>query len=191
MSEYRGNLYIFVETLAEESHAHAATDAGEIFGLRQPGETLWYLNGWAVGKNSRGRYCARTSASKLQTFDTFAAAMDFVRKKRKARPLETFYLVYDLDGQKSIVTSLEQIRQIDGFLGGLESRTLDALGQYPILDTLAEKVGKIVATNALVLLRTHAEEGEAAARARFSPATYERLWQVLQEAALVEGVAPA
>lgn len=189
MAEYRGNLYIFRDEQEEEASSASSALEGDVFARRNPGDALWYLYGWAVGKNARGQYCSRTSTSKLRAFETFAAAMDFVRQKRKSRPLERFYLVYEVDGRKTIVNSLEQIQQLDSQPLTQEPRTLHDLGQYPLLDQLTEKVGKIVATNALVLLRTHAQEGEAAARERFSPATYERLWQVLQEAALVGGSA--
>lgn len=187
MAEYQGKLYIFVDHLQEPECACPAAEPGNVFEMRSPGETLWYLNGWAVGKSAQNRYCARTSVSKQRSFDTFSEAMDFVRRKRKARPKDNFYLIYELDGRKSIVTSLEQIQNQDKRHADLEGHGLSELGDSPKLKTLTEKVGKIVATNAMVLSRTLAKEGEAAARARFSAATYERLQQVLQEAALMEG----
>lgn len=189
MAEFRGNLYIYVDAFREAESAVSATASDDVFGAGAPGEMLWYLNGWAVGKNARGSYCGRTSVSKLRTFGTFAEAMDFVRQKRKTRPAEQFHLVYESDGRKSIVTSLEQIQRLDGHQDrpalGADGNPADT----PELEALAQKVGKIVATNALVLLRTLTQEGESAARTRFSSATYERLWRVLQEAQLVEGCA--
>ncbi|TRZ99828.1 MAG: hypothetical protein D4R84_01315 [Rhodocyclaceae bacterium] len=187
MAEYRGNLYIFVDEFEADAIATTSRERDDVFGLRDPGEMIWYLNGWAIGKTARGQYCARTSTSKLRTFGTYAEAMDFARKKRKSRPTERFHLVYEVDGRKSLVTSLEQILQADGQLTGPEHRMLHGLAEHPELDTLTERVGMIVASNALELLRTLTNEGESAARERFSTATYQRLWQVLQEAALVQG----
>lgn len=186
MAEYRGSLYIFVDQSDDNEREPSGYEAGDIFGGRNPGEMLWFMHGWAVGKSARSQYCARTSTSKLRCFDTFAQAMDFARKKRKNRPTESFHLVYEVDGQKAIVTSLEQIQQCDGRLIPLENGTLGEDGDHPELDALSRKVGKIVAMNALLLLRTLAQEGQEAAKVRFSAATYERLWQVLQEASLVE-----
>ena len=193
MAEYQGNLYIFVDQQQQQQQqqepdcARSEIEPGNVFELRTPGESLWYLSGWAVGRSAQNRYCARTSLSKLRNFETFSEAMDFVRSKRKARPWETFHFVYELEGQKSIVTGLEQIQQRDKRRLDPDGHGLSGLVDHQKLETLTEKVGKIVATNALVLFRTLVKEGEAAARARFSAATYERLHQVLLEAALVEG----
>lgn len=160
-------------------------ETGDIFALRAPGEMLWYQTGWAVGRNERGTYCARTSISKMLDFETIASAKDFVRKKHKAKPLDSFYLVYEVDGHKSIITSLEQIQRLDCPTGtGLYvANTWVGADE---LDALAAKVGKIVADNAMVLLSLLKESGETAARERFSHATYDRLWHVLQDAALVD-----
>lgn len=186
MTEFRGTLCIFVDAFQEKEGAPPEGGPDDVFGSRGPGGRLWYLTGWAVGNNARGTYCARTSTSKLRTFATFSAAMEFVRKKRKTRPDERFHLVYEIDGRKSIVTSLEQILRLDGDLARAE-RIPAETERDDALEILAGKVGRIVAGNALELHRIFSREGEAAARMRFSSATYERLWQVLREAALVEG----
>jgi len=186
MAEYQGNLYIFVDARDERMSARPEAEPDDVFALRTPGETLWYRYGWAISKNTQSRYCARTSLSKLRSFETFSEAMDFLRRKRKARPLEDFYLVYELDGSMSIVTSLEQIRQRDKRRLDMDDQDLSGLLDQEKLETLTDKVGKIVATNALVLFKTLVQEGEVAARERFSAATYARLHQALQEAALVE-----
>ncbi|GEM_PF-1930741 len=185
MAEFRGKLHLFVEESQEQKIAASADDSDAIFGSRDVGDMLWYRIGWAVSNNARGTYCARTSTSKLRSFGTFIECMDFVRKKRLSRRKDRFYLVYELDGRKFIVTSLEQILRLDGELDNAESFIPAEAAEDTVLATLTERVGKIVATNALVLLRTLNREGEAAARALFSNATYERLWRVLFEAALV------
>lgn len=187
MAEFRGKLYVFVDKL-EETESSGTTpkkEAGDIFALRAPGEMLWYQTGWAVGRNERGTYCARTSPSKMLSFETFASAKDFVRKKRKARPQDSFYLVYEVDGHKSIVTSLEKIQRLDCPQGSALPVVVAGVGAEE-MSALITKVGKIVAGNAVVLLKLLKEEGEAAARARFSGATYDRLWHVLLDAALVK-----
>lgn len=187
MAEFRGNLYIFVDVPREEDAASAARGSGGIFGDCAPGAMGWYLTGWAIGRNARGSYCARTSVTKLRAFDTFASAMEFARQKRKTRPHERFHLVHDLDGRKCIVTSLEQIKQREGD-NVRDTHLAPADAESPSeLDILTAQVGRIVATNALVLLKTLTQHGEEAARACFSNATYDRLWRVLCDAGLVDG----
>lgn len=189
MTEYRGKLYIFVDKAEDGDSKALETASGDVFAQRNPGEPLWYFNGWGVGANARSQYCARTSTSKLRSFDIYSEAMDFVRKKRKARPSERFFLVYWIDNRKFIVNGLEQIQQIDRDLATVVPLMDDDLGQRVKLETLTQRVGNIVANNALALLRDLARDGEEAARARFSAATYSRLWQVLKEAELVQGSA--
>ena len=184
--EFRGDLYVFVDKLTEAERIALASDHEDIFDQRKPGQLAWYLIGSAVGKSSRGSYCSRTSVSKLRKFSTFAEAMDYVRGRRKSRPLELFHLVYEMGGCKSIVTSLEQIQRLDGVLIDSEQGIPANDAEHESFALLASKVGKIVATNALILLRALAVEGEAVARDRFSGATYDRLWHVLLEAQLVD-----
>lgn len=191
MAEFRGKLYIFVETSQEEETPAHAKDPDDIFGQRDPGDRLWYLIGWAVSDNVRGSYCARTSTSKLRAFGTFIECMDFVRKKRRSRRKATFHPVYEINGRKSIVTSLEQILRLDDDSARTEHSGPSGEAADAVLNALTEKVGKIVAANALALLRTFDREGEAAARSLFSNATYERLWRVLHEAALTDGRHPS
>lgn len=185
MAEFRGKLYVFVDKQQDATDAEPKRESGDIFALRGPGEMLWYLTGWAVGRNERGSYCARTSPGKMRSFETFASAMDFVRKKRKNRPQESFYLVYEVDSRKSIITTLEHIRHLDNPANPTQF-SADPVLNVQELGELAAKVGKIVAANALVLLKILTEDGEEAARARFSGATYDRLWGVLRDAALVK-----
>lgn len=188
VAEFRGRLYIFVDAICVDERAAPALGPGDAFGTRAPGTLLWYMNGWAVGQSARGSYCARTSLTKLRSFATFAAAMDYVHAKRKTRQGEQFHLVYEVDGSRSVVTSLAHIQRLDGSVVGSGAGAGDP--EHPELAALSAKVGQIVASNALLLLRILTREGSAAARARFSAATFERLWRVLEEAALVEGSAP-
>jgi hypothetical protein len=185
MNEFRGHLYIFVDRGQDDVSGLPVTTFDEVFGLCEPGHLRWYLSGWAVSKNSQGQYCSRTSLSKARRFSTFAEAMNYARKKRKTRPKECFHLVYELDAQKSVVTSLEQIVRIDGGLASSEHLHA-APEDDPVLEQIAARTGRIVATNALALLRIFQREGEDGVRARFSRATHERLWGVLQEAGLVD-----
>lgn len=184
MPEFQGKLYIFVDVADTNTAAPSSpSDADDLFSQRAPGDLLWYLIGEAVGNNARGSYCARTSISKLRSFGTFVEASDVVRKKRRGRRDRVFHLVYELRGRKSIVTSLEQILRLDGATAAVTEPT--RLDEGRILATLMEKAGQIVATNALTLLRTLERDGESAARAMFSPATYDRLWTLLRDAELV------
>lgn len=185
VAEFRGSLYVFVDGADDEP----SPASGTVFDSHEPGTLGWYLSGQALGKNARGSYCARTSATKRRRFATFAEAMDTIRAKRKARPQERFYLVYELEGKKAIVSSLEQILRLDGRLPSADKAQAPT-EKHPALDMMSAKVGQIVAANALDLHRILQHEGESVARSRFSPATYDRLWRVLLEAGVVTNEAP-
>ncbi len=188
MSEFRGSLFLFVDAVQSMDDSATPLTFGDAFGRYEPGTLRWYMSGQAVGKNAKGSYCSRTSRSKLRRFLTFAEAMDFTRAKRKARPSERFNLVYEVDGQKRIVVSLAQITRMDGGeVTGAASVGTPAGGDDEVVEMLAAKVGKIVATNAMALSRILQNEGATAARARFSAATYDRLWRVLDDAGLATG----
>lgn len=186
MAEFRGKLYIFVDKPVDEKSRPIEALRGDVFDLRMPGEPLWYLHGWAVGNNARSQYCARTSKSKCRTFEIFSEAMDFVRKRRNARPQENFFLVYHVDEREFVVNGLDEIQKIDQSLADLGNPASEYTEQREAFETLTQRVGKIVATNALALLRDLTKYGEDTARARFSAATYSRLRQVLQDANLVQ-----
>jgi hypothetical protein len=183
-TEFRGHLYIFVDkpgSPTTESNVPTESVFDDAFGGCEPGSMRWHMTGWAVGKNVQGRYCARTSLTKAKRFNTFAEASDYARKKRWTRPQDVFYLVYELDACKHVVTSLAQILRLDAGPEAIQSGSVTD----PVLERIADKVGKIVATNALALHRMLQHEGAEAARARFSRATYDRLWGVLLEAGVV------
>lgn len=186
MAEFLGKLYIFVDKAPDGELELTDLPRGDLFDLRRPGEPLWFLQGWAVGNNPRSQYCARTSKSKCRTFSIFAEAMDFVRKKRNARPDDKFFLVYGVDGREFVVNGLDEIQAIDRSLADVDHFASEHLERREHFETLTHKVGKIVATNALTLLRDLQRYGEDAARTRFSAATYARLWQVLRDAGLVQ-----
>ena len=80
----------------------------------------------------------------MRTFSTFASALDFVRQKRKARPQESFHLVYAVDGRKSVLKSLERIQRMDGTS---TARTIgnSELAEARKVTQLEAAVGKIVA----------------------------------------------
>ena len=186
MAEFRGCLYVFVDIFREEERESSSSSVGGIFELRDVGEMLWYVNGWAVGRTVSGAYCARTSISKIRYFPTFASAAELVSKKRKMRPKEKFHFVYELDGQKTVVTSLEQILNLDGSSLRSEELARKNSDLNPKWDALTHSVGNVVAKNAMELYKLLDQQNETAARERFSPATYARLWQALQDAGLVE-----
>lgn len=184
-SEFRGHLYLFVDTAPAATTETPETVFADVFGRCEPGQMRWYLSGWAVGKTDQGRYCSRTHLSKARRFTTFAEAMDVARQKRKARPQESFHLVYELDGNKAIVTSLAQILRIDQGTDAADDSTSPDATRDALLDRVAATSDRIVASNALTLYHLLQHEGEAAARARFSGATYERLWHVLVDSGVV------
>jgi hypothetical protein len=144
---------------------------------------LWFQVGWAVSSNARRTYCGRTSTSKLLAFTSFAEASNQVRAIAKHRPHHRFYLVYQLEDERRVVSTLDDIQRLDAG----SQMTVHATAGIPddAFHRFAGRVGKVVAANALELLRILRQDGDAAARARFSHATYDRLRSTLQQEGLL------
>lgn len=182
MTEFRGLLYVFVDVTSTKAAASLRAPDAEIFGTPTVGQARWFEIGWAVGNNARRTYCGRTSTSKMLSFVSFAEASNFIRTFSKRRQDHHFYMVYEADGQRWIVSSLEEIRNFDE---GLSRRSpLPEDVRDDVLNRLVASVGIVVATRAIELLAIIKQDGEAAARTRFSDATYYRLRDVLGEVGL-------
>lgn len=182
MTEFRGILFFFVDITSTKAAASLHASGAEIFGTLAVGQPRWFEIGWAVGNNARRTYCGRASTSKMLSFVSFTEAKNFIRTFGRRRQDHHFYMVYEADGQRWIVSSLEEIQKLDESLGQ-RSRLPDDVRE-DVLNRLVASVGKVVATRAIELRAIIKQDGEAAARTRFSDATYYRLRDVLCEAGL-------
>jgi hypothetical protein len=188
-----GSLLIFVDGYGVDDFRCAELNLGHKFAQPEPGEMFWFNDGWAVGNNARDRYCSRNASDKVRRFKSYDEAVDYIFKKQRKRPKERFSLVYELDRTIELVSSLDEILEIDAKANS-ERQSQDSYRrkqselrevQFPGLDVLRKRVGLVVANNAAELLGLLRNEGESAARERFSKATYYRLRGLLKDAGLL------
>lgn len=188
-----GSILIFVDGYGVDDFRCAELNLGHKFAQPEPGEMFWFNDGWAVGNNARDRYCSRNASDKVRRFKSYDEAVDYVFKKQRKRPKERFSLVYELDRAVELISSLDEILAIDAKARS-EQEARDSYRrqqselrevQCPGLDVLRKRVGLVVANNAAELLGLLRNEGESAARERFSKATYYRLRGLLKDAGLL------
>lgn len=188
-----GSILIFVDGYGVDDFRCAELNLGHKFAQPEPGEMFWFNDGWAVGNNARDRYCSRNASDKVRRFKSYDEAVDYVFKKQRKRPKERFSLVYELDRAVELISSLDEILAIDAKARS-EQEARDSYRrqqselrevQFPGLDVLRKRVGLVVANNAAELLGLLRNEGESAARERFSKATYYRLRGLLKDAGLL------
>ncbi len=188
-----GSVLIFVDGYGVEDFRCAELNLGHKFAQPEPGEMFWFNDGWAVGNNARDRYCSRNASDKVRRFKSYDEAVDYIFKKQRKRPKERFSLVYELDRTIELVSSLDEILEIDAKEKS-EQHAQDSYRrqqselrevQFPGLDVLRKRVGLVVANNAAELLGLLRNDGESAARERFSKATYYRLRGILKDAGLL------
>ncbi len=188
-----GSILVFVDGYGVDDFRCAELNLGHKFAQPEPGEMFWFNDGWAVGNNARDRYCSRNASDKVRRFKSYDEAVDYIFKKQRKRPKERFSLVYELDRTIELVSSFDEILAIDAKAKS-EQQAQDSYRrqqselrevQFPGLDVLRKRVGLVVANNAAELLGLLRNEGESAARERFSKATYYRLRGLLKDAGLL------
>ncbi len=188
-----GSILIFVDGYGVDDFRCAELNLGHKFAQPEPGEMFWFNDGWAVGNNARDRYCSRNASDKVRRFKSYDEAVGYIFKKQRKRPKERFSLVYELGRSIELVSSLDEILEIDAKANS-ERQAQDSYRQqqsalrdvqFPGLDVLRKRVGLVVANNAAELLGLLRNEGESAARERFSKATYYRLRGLLKDAGLL------
>lgn len=188
-----GSILIYVDGYGVDDFRCAELNLGHKFSQPEPGDMFWFNDGWAVGNNARDRYCSRNASDKVRRFKSYDEAVDYIFRKQRKRPQERFSLVYELDRTLELVSSLDEILEIDA-KAKAEEQAQDAYRrqqkelreiEFPGLDILRDRVGLVVANNAAELLGLLRNEGETAARARFSKATYYRLKGILKNAGLI------
>jgi hypothetical protein len=183
---FRGSLFIYVDGYSVDDFRCGELNLGHKFSQPEPDQMYWYLEGWAVGDNSRDRYCSRNAKDKIRHFKSYDDAVEYIQRKRKKRPKERFSLVYEVGNQARKISLLDEILAIDAEIEADENARKESHeNHYPGFEILSQKVGRVVAFNAAELLGLLRNEGEEAAKARFSRATFYRLKGILKEAGLL------
>lgn len=171
--------------------------------LHPVGSRPWYEEGWAVGENSRERFCKWDWVKAMRRFYDFDEAVTYIyrlRQKRK-RPNEEYRLVYFLegvDGKKNSnpVSSLDDIAvfenqiaaEVDQNRKELELRKQALHNEYPELECLTKAFGPRKAFQLSALLKTIRQDGKARAKARqiTSKSSYYRDVQDLRKIGLLD-----
>jgi hypothetical protein len=173
--EFAGDLLIFVEGYMQKDFRCIEINSTDDF---------FWSTGWAVGDNSRGRYCSRQATDKIRKFREFDEAVRYIEARRRKRPKERFFLVYLLGNTWTRVSSLDEILAIDAAAAGeVRSEPSERSRQRSILLGLGHSMA--MANRLVFYLEEVREEGEAAANARLSRATLSRYARLLKEAGLL------
>lgn len=169
--EFAGDLLIFVEGYEQKDFRCIEINSTDDF---------FWSTGWAVGDNSRGRYCSRQATDKIRKFREFDEAVRYIEARRRKRPKEKFFLVYLLDNTWTRVSSMDEILALDAAAVKVKPEPSERSRQRDILLGLGHSMA--MANRLVFYLEEVREEGEAVANARLSRATLFRYGKLLKEA---------
>lgn len=198
----RGYLMIFVDGYKVSSrHTIHVFPFGHVIpdGLMPPtvhpvGSMEWFTDGWAVGDNSRGRYCGRANAAKIRRFYDYDEAVSFIHRQRQKRRAETFSLVYTVmgpfrDNRYNKVSSLDEIHALDEAMEAEENLIRDRqevfTQEHPGLDVLKQMFRISTAYQLSELLRVIECQGMNAAMKGVAKSTFYRSVGQLRKAGLL------
>lgn len=198
----RGYLMIFVDGYKVNSrHTIHVFPSGHVIpdGLMPPTvhpvESMeWFTDGWAVGDNSRNRYCGRMNESKIRRLYDYDEAVSFIYKQQKKRRAETFSLVYTVTGpfrenRHNKVSSLDEIHALDEKMDAEEklirTRQDEFAQEYPGLDVLKQMFRLNTAHQLSSLLGFIQSHGMQAALQGMAKSTFYRNLSQLREAGLL------
>lgn len=158
----------------------------------EPESIRWYEDGWAVGDNSRDRFCKYGDPRKMRRFQDYDEAVEFIhrlRQKRKAKR-EEYRLVYVVTDQgvahSRLVSSMDDIEAIDTRLDREErAREARMAENFPALDRLRALYPLSVATTLSRTLADILSSGIESAAQGVSRSTYYRRLAQLRAAGVL------
>ncbi len=162
--------------------------------IHTTGTMEWYADGWAVGDNSRGRYCARLNEAKIRRFNDYDEAVEYIYARQRKRKNERFSLVYVVPDVRGIthhhrVSSMDEIIAIDAQLDveaqSVRERRAAFSQEHPGLAVLDELYQKTTAFQLSELLYVIQTRGLDAAKQSLPKATYYRSLDKLRKAGLL------
>jgi len=176
--EFAGDLMVFVDGYQQQDFRCIEINSGDDF---------FWSNGWAVGDNSRGRYCSRQSLDKIRRFKHFDDAVRYIETRRRKRPKERFFLVYVLGNTWLRVSSLDEILATDAVAAATNASAVGPSVRTRERNKLMDVGCSLgMANKVLYYLEVLREKGEAAADAGVSRATRMRYRSLLKEAGLTQ-----
>lgn len=165
------------------------------------GSMEWYEEGWAVGENSRERFCKWGGAKPMYRFHDYDEAVTYIyhlRQKRK-RPNEVYTLVYFTKGLRDIerhrnVSLLDDIIAFEVEISAeIEQHNKNvALSQqnlgeiYPEMDRLIETCGLSKAYRLSSLLKVIRQDGEKIAMQSIPKSSFYRDVRELRKFGLLD-----
>lgn len=158
----------------------------------EPGTLHWFERGWAVGDNSRDRFCKYGDRNKMRRFRDYDAAVDFIhrlRQKRKAKR-EEYRLVYVTTDQgmaySHLVTSMDDIEAIDNQIDSeARAREVRMAQNFPELERLKAIYSPSVAASLSMMLANILSTGVENAAQGISKSTYYRRLAQLRAAGVL------
>lgn len=149
----------------------------------------WITDGWAVGDNSRDRFCKWAGAKPMRRFNTFDEAVSFIHRLRKKRkkPHEVYTLVYVTRNAherdvSTVVSYLDEINaiedQIEAERAEITRLRAQSRAQYerdfPKYEQLAEAYSRARATTLSLFLRQLHDHGADVVKTTTPTASYYR-----------------
>lgn len=158
------------------------------------GSMHWWMDGWAVGDNARGRLCSRKGSKPLRRFRDYDEAVTYVFARQKKHKTHQHVLVYVTAGvggreQMEVVRSLDDIHAIDARVAAEIAENDAALAQrraatdaeHPHLPALRAKYGPSTAWTLSDFAKNLREKGVEAVKASMPASSYYRQVKRLRE----------
>lgn len=144
-------------------------------------------DGWAIGNNTRGRYCSRSAHDKIKRFTKYNEARLAIQQRKRKYPKQDFCIVYIIDRSHHYVRTLEESIDIDrAHLEASEIRKKQIEQVTPELNVLLlhYKIGKAMTLSGMLArvrkdgVKQTLESGE------YSRSTFYANLRALQEAGI-------
>jgi hypothetical protein len=139
-------------------------------------------DGWAMGENSRGRYCKRSDEKKIRKFSTYLDARRAAQERKKKYPTQNFSIHYQRKNTLFNVDTLESAIKLEADLAAEEAeRSISLKAQMdnllPRHKELCDLYGRLTGTKLSMLLAkiksTSIKEAQTSGEWG-SPATFRR-----------------
>lgn len=165
--------------------------------IHEIGSMRWWMEGWAVGDNSRGRLCSRSGTTPVRRFYYYDEVVAYVFARQKKHKDQKHVLVYVTNGvggqeKKHVIHSMDDIVTVDTEIAVEIAEHESALALYraetelehPHLDALQEKYGRSSGWALSYFLKDLRETGAKAVKAKMSSSNFYRQIKRLREAGI-------
>ncbi len=180
---YRNTVYF----ISHEGKNYEVPDRLMPAEVHEIGSMEWWTTGWAVGDNTRDKFCSRCGPKPLKRFFDFDEAVKYIEvRQRKAKRLQ-FVLVYvtkDRLGKdrRDVVRSSDDIsrivnrnaKEVEGYQKWIAQQRAETKAIYPELELLQTHFGHMKALGLAVFLASMRKDGKDKVLSSMSKATFYR-----------------